>query len=170
MSFGVILLWAAALAALALCFRRGLPTGRRAVAETGSTLVRVLPVMVLALPMATLLAELIPEAWAEQWLGPGSGATGVVIAALAGSALPGGPFVAFPLVLGFLKSGAGPAQMVALISGWAVLGLQRALAWELPILGGRFVLLRLAASVALPVLARLAAEALLPLFPGAGNR
>jgi uncharacterized membrane protein YraQ (UPF0718 family) len=170
MMLGAAVLWVAALFALALCFRRGWPTGRRALAETGGTLARVLPVMLLALPMAALIAELIPEAWAQDWLGPGSGAVGVVIAAAAGSALPGGPFVAFPLVLGFLKSGAGPAQMVALISGWAVLGLHRALAWELPILGGRFVLLRLAATFALPVLAGLLAELLLPLFPGAGLR
>ncbi len=170
MILGILLLWVAALAALALCFRRGLPTGRRALAETGSTLLRILPVMALALPMAALLTELIPENWAQDWLGPRSGALGVVIAAVAGSALPGGPFVAFPLVLGFLKSGAGPAQMVALISGWAVLGLHRALAWELPILGPRFVLLRLAASFVLPVMAGLAAEAMLPLFPGAAAR
>lgn len=167
MILGIALLWVAALIALAACARRGLPTARRAVTETGGALVRIAPVMLLALPLAAFMAELIPDGWAEAWLGPTSGITGILIASLAGSVLPGGPFVAFPLVLGFLKSGAGPAQMVALISGWAVLGLHRALAWELPVLGGRFVALRLAASFTLPVLAGLLAQWLLPFFPGA---
>jgi uncharacterized membrane protein YraQ (UPF0718 family) len=140
------------------------------VGEAGTSLKRVAPVMLMALPMAAFVSELVPDGWAERWLGPESGALGILLATLAGSALPGGPFVAFPLVLGFLKSGAGPAQMVALISGWAVLGLHRTLSWELPILGARFVALRLASSIVLPLLAGLAAELLLPFFPGASLR
>lgn len=170
MTVGVIGMWVLALGALFLCLRRSPSVARRAVGEAGTSLTRVAPVMLMALPMAAFVAELIPDGWAERWLGPDSGATGVLLATLAGSVLPGGPFVAFPLVLGFLKSGAGPAQMVALISGWAVLGLHRTLSWELPILGPRFILLRLSASLALPFLAGMAAEALLPLFPGAAIR
>lgn len=170
MIFGIIVMWLLAFGALALCLRRSPAMARRAVDDTGRSLVRVLPVIAVALPMAAFIAELIPEGWAQQWLGPQSAELGIVIASLAGALLPGGPFVAFPLVLGFLKSGAGPAQMVALISGWAILGLHRALSWELPILGPRFVLLRVAASVILPVLAGLMAELLLPLFPGVGLR
>ncbi|MGG5808781.1 hypothetical protein [Falsiroseomonas sp. CW058] len=170
MIWGIGAIWLAAVLALALCLRRGTGTGRRALADAGGSLLRVAPVMMLALPMAAFMAELIPDGWARAWLGPASGASGILIAALAGSALPGGPFVAFPLVLGFLKSGAGPAQMVALISGWAVLGLHRAVTWEIAILGSRFVWLRLSASFALPVLAGLAAQAMLPFFPGAALR
>ena len=170
MSVGVIGRWVLALVALGLCLRRSPVVARRAVAEAGTSLKRVAPVMLMALPMAAFVSELVPEGWAERWLGPESGALGILLATLAGRALPGGPFVAFPLVLGFLKSGAGPAQMVALISGWAVLGLHRTLSWELPILGARFVMLRLASSLALPFLAGMAAEWLLPLFPGASLR
>ncbi|WP_439595634.1 hypothetical protein [Falsiroseomonas sp.] len=170
MSFGVVAIWVVALGALAMCLRRSPAVGRRAVADAGGALWRVLPVMLMALPMAAFIAELIPAGWAEQWLGPDSGFVGVVLASLAGGMLPGGPFVTFPLVLGFLKAGAGPSQMVALISGWAILGMHRTLAWELPILGGRFILLRLMASFALPLLAGMAAELLLPLFPGAALR
>ena len=170
MSIGVIGMWVLALIALGLCLRRSPAVARRAGVEAAVSLKRVAPVMLMALPMAAFVSELIPDGWAERWLGPESGALGILLATLAGSALPGGPFVAFPLVLGFLKSGAGPAQMVALISGWAVLGLHRTLSWELPILGARFIALRLAASVALPFLAGIAAEWLLPFFPGAALR
>ena len=170
MSVGVIGMWVLALFTLGLCLRRSPNTARRAGLEAATSLRRVAPVMLMALPMAAFVAELIPDGWAERWLGPESGIPGILLATAAGSILPGGPFVAFPLVLGFLKSGAGPGQMVALISGWAVLGLHRTLSWELPILGGRFVVLRLLASLVLPFLAGLAAEALLPWFPGATLR
>lgn len=165
MTISAALMWVVALILLGLCVRRSPAVGRRAVVEAGSALTRVVPVILMALPLASFIAELIPQGWAESWLGPDSGVMGLVVASIAGGLLPGGPFVTFPLVLGFLKSGAGPAQMVALISGWAVLGLHRTLSWEIPILGGRFVVLRLVASFILPVLAGLAAEAMLPLFP-----
>ena len=56
-------------------------------------------------------------------------------------------------MLTFIKAGAGGPQMVALITGWAILGFHRVIAWEWPVLGGRFIAIRLLASVLLPVLA-----------------
>lgn len=170
MTASLVVLVVLAVISLGLCLRRSPATARRALADTGVSLTRVLPVIILALPMAAFIAEIIPPDWARDWLGPDSGMTGIAIAALAGGLLPGGPFVTFPLVLGFLKAGAGTAQMVALISGWAILGFHRTVTWELSVLGARFVVLRLAASFALPLLAGLAAELLLPFFPGAALR
>ncbi|MFC7540519.1 hypothetical protein ACFQU2_14980 [Siccirubricoccus deserti] len=57
--------------------------------------------------------------------------------------------------------------MVALITGWAILGFHRVIAWEWPVLGPRFIAIRLIASFALPVLAGLLAGLLLPFFPHA---
>ncbi len=170
MNGATLLLWALALGALALCARRGPQVAGRALRECGQAIVRVAPLILCTLPMAAFLAELVPEGWAVRWLGADSGFIGVVIGAAAGGFLPGGPFVAFPLVLGFLKAGAGAPQLVALITGWAIYGLHRTIAWELPILGARFVLLRMTASLALPILAGLLAELLLPAFPGATIR
>jgi uncharacterized membrane protein YraQ (UPF0718 family) len=167
MTIAGILLFAIALVAFGLTLRRGVPTAQRALRETGQTVLRVLPLLLLALPMAAFLAELIPPDIAAGWLGPDSGLTGIAIASLAGGFIPGGPFVSFPLVLTFSKAGAGTAQMVALITGWAILGFHRVIAWEWPVLGGRFVAIRLLASFALPVLAGLLAQVLLPWFPQA---
>lgn len=167
MSGGQILLFVVALVAFGLALRRGVPTAQRALRETGQSVARVLPLLLLALPMAAFLAELIPPDIAAGWLGPESGITGIAIASLAGGFIPGGPFVSFPLVLSFSKAGAGTAQMVALITGWAILGFHRVIAWEWPVLGGRFVAIRLLASFALPVLAGLLAQLLLPWFPQA---
>ena len=167
MTPGQILLFAVALAAFGLALRRGLPTAQRALRETGQTILRVLPLLVVALPMAAFLAELIPPDAAAGWLGPDSGVSGIAVASLAGGFIPGGPFVSFPLVLTFSKAGAGPAQMVALVTGWAILGFHRVIAWEWPVLGGRFIAIRLLASFALPVLAGILAQLLLPWFPHA---
>lgn len=54
--------------------------------------------------------------------------------------------------------------MVALIAGWSVFALHRMLAYEAPIMGWRFVGLRLASCAVLPVLAGLIAEAILLAF------
>lgn len=162
-----ILLAAVALGAFALAFRRGLPAGQRALRDTGESLLRVLPLLLVAIPMAAFLSQLIPPALAARWLGAESGISGILLATAVGGFIPGGPFVSFPLVLTFIKAGAGAPQMVALITAWAILGFHRILSWELPVLGPRFVALRLLSGGGLPVLAGLMAEALLPLFPHA---
>ena len=168
MTAGQFLLAALALGAFALALRRGGPAaGRRALRDTGESVTRVLPLMLVAIPMAAFLSQLIPPQLAAAWLGPESGMAGVLAATAVGGFIPGGPFVSFPLVLTFLKAGAGTAQMVALITAWAVLGVHRILAWELPVLGPRFVAIRLVSGGGLPVLAGGMAELLLPLFPHA---
>ncbi|MCC7425949.1 MAG: hypothetical protein IT557_03495 [Alphaproteobacteria bacterium] len=121
----------------------------------------MLPMMALAFPAAGFISELIPDRMAEAWVGRQSGATGILLATVIGMVTPGGPFISFPLVLAFLKAGAGPAQMVALVSAWSLLGFHRLLVWELPMMGWRFVVLRICTALALPALSGLFAEALL---------
>ncbi len=163
-----LLLAILALAAFGWTFRRGrLPAATRALRDTGDSLLRVLPVLLVAIPMAAFLSRLIPPEYAAAWLGEESGLAGILLATAVGGFIPGGPFVSFPLVLTFIKAGAGAPQMVALICAWAILGFHRILSWELPVLGPRFVAIRLISGAALPVLAGLLAAALLPIFPHA---
>lgn len=158
MTAGQVFLAAVALLAFGVCLRRGLPTARKAVADTGRSLLGMLPIFAVALPMAALLAELIPADAAVTWIGPDSGMPGILLASLAGGLMPGGPFVTFPLVLAFAKAGAGVPQMAALITGWSIFAVHRILTWEYPVLGWRFVALRLIAAFPLPVAAGLLAE------------
>lgn len=154
-----------ALIAFGFCLRRGPNVARRAVADTGTSLLKILPIFAVALPMAAFLAELIPADAAETWIGPESGLTGIAIASVAGGLMPGGPFVTFPLVLAFAKAGAGVPQMAALITGWSIFALHRILTWEYPVLGWRFVAIRLIAAAPLPILAGLLAEAAVAVVP-----
>jgi hypothetical protein len=96
---------------------------------------------------------------------------GIAIASVAGGLMPGGPFVTFPLVRAFAKAGAGVPQMAALITGWSIFALHRILTWEYPVLGWRFVAIRLVAAAPLPILAGLLAEAAVAVLPvGLGQR
>lgn len=108
-----------------------------------------------ALLFAAFLAALLPPELVLATVGGDTGLVGVVTATVVGALLPGGPFVSFPLALGLAERGAGTAQLVALLTAWSLIGLQRAVVFEVPMLGVRFTLLRHVASLALPVVAGL---------------
>ena len=107
----------------------------------------------------------MPADAASGWIGPDSGLAGIAVASFAGGLMPGGPFVTFPLVLAFAKAGAGGAQMSALITGWSIFAVHRIVTWEYPVLGWRFVVMRLVAALPLPIAAGLLAQAVLQILP-----
>jgi uncharacterized membrane protein YraQ (UPF0718 family) len=125
-------------------------------------------VLVIRLPLALLatafLIQTMPMEVLAPLIGPASGLTGIVIASLVGGIMPGGPMTSFPLALVFLNGGAGTPQIVALIAGWSVFAVHRLLAYEAPIMGWQFVLLRGLSSLPVPILAGLSAEATLQIL------
>jgi uncharacterized membrane protein YraQ (UPF0718 family) len=162
---GQIFLWVLAIIALGFCARRSPGAVRRAGVDTGRNLLKILPMFAVALPMAAFLAELIPADAAVGWIGPDSGFSGIVIGSVAGGLMPGGPFVTFPLVLAFAKAGAGVPQMAALVAGWCIFALHRIITWEYPILGWRFVALRMIAGLPLPIATGLMSELVIEFIP-----
>lgn len=113
----------------------------------------IVPIILVAMIISGYVRRLVPAELVERWLGTKSGLSGLAIAIIGGAITPGGPFAAFPLVVGFYRTGASFEICVAYLTSWTVLGLNRVLIWELPFLGIDFVLLRLAVSLPLPVLA-----------------
>ncbi len=166
MSATAIALWSVALLACALAGRREAAQVRQALRTTAASLKTVLPILLLALPTAGFLTVLVPDRFAATLFGPETGLRGHLLATVVGAVIPGGPFVSFPVVLALWNSGAGAAQMVTLISAWSILGVNRLIVWEGPLLGWRFAALRLAATAWLPPLSGLAAEAILALLSG----
>jgi hypothetical protein len=126
-------------------------------AEEGVRLAIRLPFSLIA---ASCLAELIPDRMIVAMLGPETGLTGIGLASLFGGLLPGGPIVSFPLAILLAREGAGGAQVIALITGWSVYAFHRVIAYEIPIMGPRFVALRMIASSFVPVAAGVLAGAL----------
>jgi len=131
--------------------------GRRAFAFVKSLAIR----MPLALLAASFLSQILPRDIVGAAIGPESGLLGMIVATGVGSILPGGPFIAFPFAVSFYDAGAGLPQLVALITSWSTLGVIRIVAFEWPMLGPRFVALRVGVTLAIPPLAGLIAAGIL---------
>ncbi len=110
--------------------------------------------MALRFPLAIFAAgfagPLLPADLIAQWLGGASGWTGILIASAIGGFVPSGPIVSFPLALALFKAGVGVPQLVAFLTAWSLLSVHTILAWEVPVLGREFPLLRVASSLILP--------------------
>jgi uncharacterized membrane protein YraQ (UPF0718 family) len=128
------------------------------VRETGRLLAQVGPVLIPAFLLAGMVSVLVSTEMLSHWLGAGSGPRGLLIGTIAGALTPGGPFLAFPLLAVLLEGGASLGAVVAYLSSWSLLGVHRMLAFEIPIFGLRFVLVRVAASLIIPPLIGWTAE------------
>lgn len=116
-------------------------------------LLNVLPRIFAAVTVAGLIRVLLPRDKVVALLGARSGLRGLAIAALAGMVTPGGAFTAFAFMVVLRDSGIDKGTLVAYATGWSLLGIQRILVWDLPLMGADFTLLRFAVSVPLPILA-----------------
>jgi uncharacterized protein len=145
----LIVLALLALFVTALAFQRGV--GRQGLAESVKLFVQMGPVLLPAFVLAGMMTALVSPETINQWLGREAGWRGLLVGTAAGALTPGGPFIAFPLLAVLLKGGASVGAVTAYLSAWALLGLHRVVAFEIPILGWRFAVIRLVASVAAPV-------------------
>ncbi|SLN64406.1 hypothetical protein ROJ8625_03271 [Roseivivax jejudonensis] len=138
--------------------------GQEAVADAiindGALLVDLMPRVVVALSIAALIWFLLPRDRISGLVGTESGFAGLLIATAAGAVTPGGPASAYALLAVLAGSGADRGAMVAYITSWATLGLQRILVWDVPFMGAEFAFLRVLVSLPLPVLAGMLARQL----------
>ena len=128
--------------------------------------IQIFPRVVLALMTAGFLSQIVPQELVAGWLGAGSGFRGILIASLVGGVVPGGPVVSFPIAVILLKSGAGTPQLVAFLTAWSVFALHRVLAYELPLVGWRFSLVRFVSSLPLPLVTGFLAGLIVASTPG----
>jgi uncharacterized membrane protein YraQ (UPF0718 family) len=137
---GVVALWAG-----------GWPLAWRGVSSGGNLLLSVAPQLVLGFLLAGLVTVLLPRELLGRVVGEGSGLLGLAVATVAGLATPGGPFLQFPLVAALMQGGAAPGPVAAYITAWSLLGWNRILIYELPLLGPHFTLSRIVVTVLLPI-------------------
>jgi len=116
------------------------------------TMVFMVPRIFAGLIGAGFMADLLPVDHIEDYFGQDAGLFGVILATPLGAITPGGPFVAFAIGAAALKAGAGWAPLVAYVTSWSVVNLNRTIAYELPLMGRRFTLLRIAVSLPLPLI------------------
>jgi uncharacterized membrane protein YraQ (UPF0718 family) len=119
----------------------------------GRLLVRIGLIVVVSLLVAGFAEVLVPKHWVQDALGEGSGLRGIATGVVAGAITPAGQYVAMPIAVVLLRSGAATAPVVAFLTAWSLLALHRLLAWEVPLLGVRFAATRWAICLLLPFLA-----------------
>jgi uncharacterized membrane protein YraQ (UPF0718 family) len=158
-SLWIVLALLALLAALAYA-RGGAPLVQQGLEGGGRMLARFALVILVSFLAAGIAEVLLPQSWMRSSLGESSGLRGILLATGLGALTPAGPFVAIPIAAVMVRSGAGVGPVVAFLSAWSLLALHRLVAWEIPILGWRLAALRYGVSIAVPVLAGLAARAL----------
>ena len=118
-----------------------------------SMLAFILPRLIPALLLAGLFQVVIPQEVVSRHFGRQAGMKGVVMASAAGVLTPGGPMVSVPFMVAAANSGAALPALVAYMTSWSLFGLQRIIAWEAPLMGWKFVWLRVVPSLAFPVVA-----------------
>ncbi|MFN8723202.1 MAG: permease [Rhodospirillales bacterium] len=150
--------------------------GPETVVETLGTDVELilflLPKLAAAFLIAAFVQVLLPRDRIGDWIGERSGVRGIALASVAGAVTPGGPMTSFPVVTALHAAGTGRSALVAYLTAWSTLGLQRILTWEVPLMGVEFAALRFVVSLPLPFVAGLVVR-LVPIPidpPGQGDR
>lgn len=118
----------------------------------------MLPKVLAGCLIGAFVTLLLPREMVARWVGHESGFAGLLIAALFGVILPGGPITIYPVAGAFLAMGADAGAVVAFITSWTLIGYTRALVWELPFFGSDFVIWRIVAALPLPIIAGILAR------------
>ncbi len=125
----------------------------------------ILPRIGFALLTAGFISQIVPAEVIGHLIGYESGLRGILIGALVGGITPAGPIVSFPIVLVLMAAGGGFPQVMAYLTAWSVFAFHRVIIYEIPLMGARFVMIRLAASAILPVLCGLFIWGMMELLP-----
>lgn len=106
--------------------------------------------IIAAFLISSMLVLILPKELIQNWLGKEAGLKGITIGTVLGAITPGGPFLTFPILLGFWKAGTSTGTVIAYLTSWSLLGIHRLFIWELPFFGYKFVLVRIVISLIIP--------------------
>ena len=102
--------------------------------------------------LAGLIDVLIPAATVSRWLGSEHLGQGILVGWAAGLAMPGGPYLFFPVAAKLFESGASPGALIAFLTAKTLVSPVRMLTYEAPLLGWPLTLARFIPGVLLPPL------------------
>ena len=123
-------------------------------------LVGTVPRVAAAQILAGFVWVLLPRDRYARLVGANSGQRGLVLATAAGIITPGGPASAFSLLAIVAGAGADRGVLIAYITSWALLAVQRIIVWDLPFMGAEFSATRFLVCLPLPILAGMIARRL----------
>ena len=167
-SFYVLLGLTAALVVFAL-FRDARLLGD-AVRATARLFSSVWTEVALGFFLAGLFDVLVPSEVLVQWLGAERTGRGILVAWAAGLAIPGGPYVLFPIMANLFGKGVAAGPLIALISAKTLVSPIRMLTYEAPLLGWPLTLARFLPGMLVPPLLGIVGQWLFELLsrPSAG--
>ncbi len=153
MDISTLVMLTAALVLLIGVYLKAPQLANESVRASIALIVEITPRMIAAFLIAGIFQVIVPEEVIARWMGSESGFRGIFVGMVLGTLTPGGPMMQFPIIASLYNLGIGIGPLVSYLTAWAVLGFQRVIMWEIPFLGLRVVLVRLAASLVFPFLA-----------------
>jgi uncharacterized membrane protein YraQ (UPF0718 family) len=121
-------------------------------AASGRLLRAVWIELALGFLLAGLLDVIIPAQALIRWLGDDRPARGILVGWLVGLAIPGGPYLLFPIVANLFAKGAAAGPLIALVSAKTLVSPIRMLTYEAPLLGWPLTLARMLPGMLVPPL------------------
>ena len=131
-----------------------------AIGSDKERLADLIPRVAAAQIVAGFVWVLLPRDRLSGFLKRNRGQRGLLLAAAAGVITPGGPASAYPFLAILAGTGADRGILVAYISSWALLGMQRIIIWDIPLMGMDFSVVRFLISLPLPIIAGMLARRL----------
>ncbi len=129
------------------------PSAATESAKGGMTLfVRYSFLIIFSMMVAAMMPALVSKEIIAQYLGGASGWRGVLLGTLIGGLMPGAPYAVFPFIAGLMKLGMGIAPAVSMVCAWGLWSIGR-VPFEAAVMGGRFTLIQVIASLPLPIIA-----------------
>ena len=153
MDTSTIVMMTAAVVMLIAVYYKSPASANAGLTATSSLILEITPRMIAAFTLAGLFQAVVPQEMIVRWMGHGSGTKGLLIGMSLGGVTPGGPMTHFPVIASLYKMGVGVGPLVAYLSAWSLFGLQRVIMWEIPFLGLKVVILRIAVSFFFPLVA-----------------
>ena len=150
--------------AVAVAFARDASLPLRGLEASGRLLRGVWLELALGFLLAGLVEVLIPGPVLTRWLGAERMTQGYLIGWAAGLALPGGPYVFFPVAANLLRNGAAPGPLITLLTAKTLVSPIRVLTYEAPLLGWPLTLARCIPGILLPPVLGLLGQWLFTLF------
>jgi len=138
----------------------GLPGVLSALRTAAGDSLFIIPLIALGVTIGALLTSLVPNEIVARHLGRQAGFRAIVLSSVIGSIMPGGPFVAFPIIVALGGAGASVGSLIAFLTAWSAVGVHRLLVWEIPFMGAEFGTLRFVCSIPIPIIAGVVANKL----------
>lgn len=153
MNAALILLYVIPLVLVAYSIKRADGTLYTGLTRALEQFIILVPRLFVAMIAAAFIVQLIPEQVISSYLSDNSPWVAILIGSLTGLIIPAAPVVVFSMAASFANAGASTAALVSFITAWTIFAPHRVVIYEVPLLGGSFVRLRLLVAFPLPLLA-----------------